>query len=136
MKLVSFQTLVDDSAVQAGILTNENTVVGLGCTMEQFIAEGSSAIERAKAMGADNAVPLNKLKLLAPVPNPRQILCVGLNYMDHAIASGSDVPKVPLIFSKFASAVNGPDADIPLIPGFKSLDYEAVSEKWRCAFGG
>jgi 2-keto-4-pentenoate hydratase/2-oxohepta-3-ene-1,7-dioic acid hydratase in catechol pathway len=59
---------------------------------------------------------------LGPIVNPQQIFAIGLNYRDHAAESGRDVPKYPMVFTKFASAVCGPNDDVP-IPG-PSTDYE------------
>lgn len=65
------------------------------------------------------------LKFVAPVPRPGKIICIGLNYRDHAEESGMAIPKSPVIFSKFSSCVIGP-ADAIVIPaGSTQLDYEA-----------
>ncbi len=53
-------------------------------------------------------------KLGAPVPEPRQIFAVGLNYVDHATESGFVAPEKPIVFAKFPSAVCGPDETIEL----------------------
>jgi 2-keto-4-pentenoate hydratase/2-oxohepta-3-ene-1,7-dioic acid hydratase in catechol pathway len=63
--------------------------------------------------------------LVAPIPRPRKLICVGLNYRDHAAETGSQIPDVPTIFNKFATAVIGPGDDIVLPKVSKSPDYEA-----------
>lgn len=63
--------------------------------------------------------------LLAPVPVPGKVICIGLNYRDHAEESGLDVPSEPVCFSKFSSTVIGPDAAIELPPSSQQVDYEA-----------
>jgi 2,4-diketo-3-deoxy-L-fuconate hydrolase len=60
---------------------------------------------------------------LGPVVTPQQVFAIGLNYRQHAAESGLEVPKVPMVFTKFASSVCGPNAPLP-IPG-ASTDYEA-----------
>src|SRR6516165_10290613 len=50
--------------------------------------------------------------LLAPVPDPHKIICIGLNYRDHAAESGAHVPAEPVLFSKYATALIGPGAPI------------------------
>lgn len=63
--------------------------------------------------------------LLAPVPNPGKFICVGLNYRDHAAESGMAIPKEPMVFAKFPSAVTGPEAPVFLPKSSQRVDYEA-----------
>ena len=63
--------------------------------------------------------------LLAPVPDPGKIVCLGLNYRDHAEESGMAIPEEPVLFSKFPSAVVGPGATIELPSVSTQVDYEA-----------
>src|SRR5690606_20241574 len=48
---------------------------------------------------------LSNTRLLAPLSNPPKVICIGLNYADHAAESGMDVPKQPIFFTKFASSI-------------------------------
>lgn len=64
-------------------------------------------------------------ELLAPIPTPGKVICIGLNYRDHAAESGVPVPSEPVCFSKFSSAVIGPEAAIEIPPSSKQVDYEA-----------
>ena len=94
------------------------------------VIEGSSAgMEKIREIlpeaSADTAYSLGTVKLLAPIPRPRKLICVGLNYRDHAIETGSEIPAVPTIFNKFATAVIAPGADIILPKVSKTPDYEA-----------
>ena len=59
------------------------------------------------------------------VPNPGKILCIGLNYRRHALESGAEVPKTPVIFSKFNNAVAACGEPIPLPSNAVQYDYEA-----------
>jgi 2-keto-4-pentenoate hydratase/2-oxohepta-3-ene-1,7-dioic acid hydratase in catechol pathway len=63
--------------------------------------------------------------LLAPVPDARKIICIGLNYRDHAAESGVPVPTEPILFSKYATALLGHDAPIVLPRVSQEVDYEA-----------
>ena len=65
------------------------------------------------------------VQLLAPVPRSRKVVCIGLNYRDHAEESGMDIPTSPLVFSKFSTCVVGPGADVRIPPGSVEVDYEA-----------
>lgn len=74
---------------------------------------------------ADSTFALGAVTLLAPVPRPPKLICVGLNYRDHAIESKMEIPKTPTIFSKFSTAVIGPGAPIVLPKNSTQPDYEA-----------
>jgi len=63
--------------------------------------------------------------LLAPVPRPGKILCVGLNYRDHAREAKLEVPGSPVVFAKFATAVVGHQQPIVLPSTSAKVDYEA-----------
>lgn len=63
-------------------------------------------------------------RLGSPVPMPPFMLCVGLNYADHARETGAKIPAEPVLFGKAPTAVCGPDDDIYLPPGSEHLDYE------------
>src|SRR5947208_17143452 len=58
--------------------------------------------------------PVADAALGAPVPQPRQVFGIGLNYRDHAGESGAPLPPAPLTFAKFPSCIAGPTADVPL----------------------
>ncbi|MDQ1436630.1 MAG: hypothetical protein QOK43_259 [Acidimicrobiaceae bacterium] len=70
---------------------------------------------------------IDDVRVLAPVPRPGKIVCVGLNYRDHAEEAGQPIPESPILFAKFANTVIGPDAPIVLpAPEVSSQpDYEA-----------
>ncbi|MCS7159780.1 MAG: fumarylacetoacetate hydrolase family protein [Gemmatales bacterium] len=65
------------------------------------------------------------IRLAAPIPDPPKVICVGLNYKDHAAESGAAIPAEPVLFSKFSSAVIGPEEPIRLPKVSKEVDYEA-----------
>jgi 2-keto-4-pentenoate hydratase/2-oxohepta-3-ene-1,7-dioic acid hydratase in catechol pathway len=60
-----------------------------------------------------------------PIDRPGKIVCVGLNYRDHAAEAGLDVPERPVLFAKWATALIGPDMPIVLPPISRQIDYEA-----------
>ena len=64
-------------------------------------------------------------RLLAPVSRPSKVLCVGLNYRDHAIEQGLEPPDHPILFAKMPSAISGPGDTIPLHTISSFVDYEA-----------
>ena len=63
--------------------------------------------------------------LAAPVPRPGKIICIGLNYRDHAAESGMEIPKSPVIFSKFSSCAIGANEPVVVPNGSTQSDYEA-----------
>ena len=82
-------------------------------------------LDPASARPAGDARPLADLELLAPVPAPRKILCIGLNYRDHAAETGKPVPTEPILFAKFANSL-APDGATVTVPELaRELDWEA-----------
>jgi 2-keto-4-pentenoate hydratase/2-oxohepta-3-ene-1,7-dioic acid hydratase in catechol pathway len=83
------------------------------------------AVEQAARRSDALKVPAGSVRLLPPVPDPPKIVCLGLNYRDHAAESGAPIPKDPVLFSKYATALTGHDSPIVLPPVSKEVDYEA-----------
>lgn len=63
--------------------------------------------------------------MAAPLDTPGKIICVGLNYRDHAEESGMAIPTSPILFTKFANTVIGPGEPIVIPPFTTQVDYEA-----------
>jgi 2-keto-4-pentenoate hydratase/2-oxohepta-3-ene-1,7-dioic acid hydratase in catechol pathway len=97
----------------------DGTVVPMGPSLADWLAFGTQSV----ATGA--ARPLAELRLLAPVPRPGKIVCVGLNYRDHANETGQPIPSEPVLFSKYANSVVGPGAEVVVPPDAEKIDYEA-----------
>ncbi len=62
---------------------------------------------------------------LAPVPRPGKLICIGLNYRDHAAESNTPIPSRPVVFSKFSTAVIAPGEPVILPEASAQVDYEA-----------
>jgi 2-keto-4-pentenoate hydratase/2-oxohepta-3-ene-1,7-dioic acid hydratase in catechol pathway len=62
---------------------------------------------------------------MLPIERPGKIVCVGLNYRDHAEEQGAELPKEPLLFAKFPNALIGPGEPIVIPPIVTKCDYEA-----------
>lgn len=69
--------------------------------------------------------PLQAVRLRAPILNPRKIICLGLNYRDHAQETRLEIPSDPILFSKYPSAIIGPEDPILLPSVSQEVDYEA-----------
>ena len=65
------------------------------------------------------------IQIVSPVPRPGKIICIGLNYRDHAEESGMAIPTSPVIFSKFSTCVIGPNQPVVVPDGSTQTDYEA-----------
>jgi 2-keto-4-pentenoate hydratase/2-oxohepta-3-ene-1,7-dioic acid hydratase in catechol pathway len=119
MKLATFVVPGAD-APQAGEVRGDAVVAFAdGTTVLDRLASG----DRAPATGAEHA--LADVTLLAPVPRPRAIFGVGLNYAQHAAETGQQLPEAPMIFLKLPSSSAAPNSDVA-IPAAASrrLDYE------------
>ena len=64
-------------------------------------------------------------QLLAPIARPGKVICIGLNYRDHAEETGAEIPSEPVCFCKFSSSVIGPEQPIRLPQVATKVDYEA-----------
>jgi 2,4-didehydro-3-deoxy-L-rhamnonate hydrolase len=63
--------------------------------------------------------------MAVPIPRPGKIVCVGLNYRDHAEEQGAELPEAPLLFAKYTTALIGPGDPIVIPPLVTKCDYEA-----------
>jgi acylpyruvate hydrolase len=131
MRLVSFHTehgpaaaiqlgeeLVPASALDAPAVT----VRGL---LEKLDADGLRELA-AHAEQSSERIALADASLLAPVTDPQKIICLGLNYRDHAEETGQEIPAAPMWFAKFANSLTGSGQDIVLPAAHAEyVDYEA-----------
>lgn len=69
-------------------------------------------------------VSLEAVDLLAPVPRPGKIVCVGMNYRDHAEEQDEEIPEAPLLFAKAPTTVTNPDAPVVVPEQLEQVDYE------------
>jgi 2-keto-4-pentenoate hydratase/2-oxohepta-3-ene-1,7-dioic acid hydratase in catechol pathway len=78
------------------------------------------------ATSASARLALGDVQLLAPVPDAQKIICIGLNYRDHAEESGQEIPQAPMWFAKFANSLCASGAPIVLPRAHAEyVDYEA-----------
>jgi 2-keto-4-pentenoate hydratase/2-oxohepta-3-ene-1,7-dioic acid hydratase in catechol pathway len=100
----------------------------LPTSMREILAGGPAALQAAERAAQARKVityPTDRVQLLSPVPDPRKIVCLGLNYRDHAAESGAPIPKDPILFSKYATALIGHGQAIVLPAISSEVDYEA-----------
>jgi 2-keto-4-pentenoate hydratase/2-oxohepta-3-ene-1,7-dioic acid hydratase in catechol pathway len=99
---------------------------GLPTSTKRLLEEGPESLSRARAAVASaEGAPLEGVTLLPPVLDPQKILCVGLNYADHAKETGATPGDEPVIFCKLPTTLTGPGAPIELPPESNEVDYEA-----------
>lgn len=95
----------------------------------ELLRAGTDALDLARQViagaPAERWVPVEGTALLAPVPRPGKIICIGLNYRDHAAEAGLPIPDEPVVFAKLSNTVNGPYRPIPLPRASEQIDYEA-----------
>jgi acylpyruvate hydrolase len=131
MRLVTYD---NGGGAEAGVLADQQVVPvsALGAParsvrglLERLDAAGLLALgERAAA--SDERLALASVRLLAPVPDPEKIVCLGLNYRDHAAETGQEPPAAPLWFAKFANSLIGSGEEIVLPAAHPDyVDYEA-----------
>ncbi len=100
------------------------SAAGCGISMRELIAGAGRA--EAERLAADMSLPTVENPVYANVVEPAgKLLCVGLNYRQHAISAGFDLPVYPVLFSKFADALVPEGAAVELPPWEISYDYEA-----------
>lgn len=140
MKLVRCR---DEERERYGVLTNNEVLFlprlakrlkeKLPELLEEFIALGAKGVETAERLlekATENDVknassPVNETTLLAPVSAPPKIVCLGLNYRDHAAEQNASIPDEPIIFIKPHTTIIGPNEKIVKPSFVKQLDYEA-----------
>jgi 2-keto-4-pentenoate hydratase/2-oxohepta-3-ene-1,7-dioic acid hydratase in catechol pathway len=77
--------------------------------------------------------PLDETALRNPVPRPRQVFAIGLNYRGHAEESGAALPEVPAVFTKFPASLAGPFEDVAIVGGSVDWEVELVAVIGRTA---
>ncbi|MEX2285857.1 MAG: fumarylacetoacetate hydrolase family protein, partial [Planctomycetaceae bacterium] len=129
MRLVTYrsQTGPRVAAVHNGRYVDLNHAdPSLPTSMKQLLAGGGSALSRAAAaIAKGKAIESSSVRLLAPVPDPEKVICIGLNYADHAAESGVAAPPEPVVFNKFPTAVAAHGDEIVLPSASQQVDYEA-----------
>ncbi|MBS0210870.1 MAG: fumarylacetoacetate hydrolase family protein [Planctomycetes bacterium] len=130
MQFVTFQSALGPRAglvKGGGYVDLQATDARLPNSVKEIIAGGSKLLTLAAEAGqkASATVPASSVKLLSPVLDPQKIICVGLNYADHAREGGKEPPTEPVIFCKFATALSAHEAPIVLPAVSQKVDYEA-----------
>ncbi len=148
MHFVTFQT---ERGIEPGVMLS-GQVIGLrGAGFENLIsiiAGGAEALDRVgrwvQRPPSSELPDMESIQLRAPIARPPKIICIGLNYRDHAEEGKMALPEVPTVFCKYATSIIGPGDAIVLPKNSVKPDYEAEfvvvigkrgrhipEEKWR-----
>lgn len=127
MRLMSYLTADGPHVVAArGDEHVDLTRGGLPASMRELLALGDEGLRRAaQVAAAAPAADVAGWKLLPPVPDPQKVICIGLNYADHAREGGVEPPEEPVLFNKFPTALIAHGDSIVLPRESQEVDYEA-----------
>jgi 2-keto-4-pentenoate hydratase/2-oxohepta-3-ene-1,7-dioic acid hydratase in catechol pathway len=117
MRLATFLAPGADEA-RAGEARDGHLVTFESGTVLDRLASG----DRTPAAG--EGFDLAEVTLLAPVPRPRAIFCIGWNYAQHVRETGVELPEAPVVFLKLPTSSVGPSGPVRCPPVVRRLDYE------------
>lgn len=119
------------SGVESWGIATESGIFDLGCllntcpTMMDAIKDWESIESKIDSLLKDAPECAASSRILSPVPESGKTICIGLNYRDHALETGAEIPTEPVVFSKLDGTRCGPDDPIPLPEVSQQVDYEA-----------
>ena len=123
MRIVTFD---DGRGPRAGVLRDGGVVDAGGPSVRELLASGRQA-----EIGDAQPVELDRVRVLAPIPDPEKIVCIGLDFHAHARETNQEPPTTPTFFAKYRNALV-PPGEVEL-PRFSSkVDYEG---EVVCAIG-
>jgi 2-keto-4-pentenoate hydratase/2-oxohepta-3-ene-1,7-dioic acid hydratase in catechol pathway len=126
--VASEQALIDLADYSA--VTSPNQVGGPYRSVRAFLSASPQEQEQVLAWAArqleagEHVLSLDEVELGPPVPDPEKIVCLGLNYPEHAAESQLDIPPVPTFFAKFRNSLVGPTSPVILPAVSHFIDYE------------
>lgn len=129
MRLVTYSSANGPRAAggrDGGFVDLNEADPGLSPSLAELLGQGPACYDRIRAaINKGKVLPSGSVRLLAPIPAPQKVICIGLNYADHAKESGQAPPPEPVVFCKFPTAVRGHGDEIVLPAVSKEVDYEA-----------
>ena len=122
--------VVGERVYDTAALAQANGLAGGDWTSNRSVlASGPDVLKALSASAERNAVApvgtLDDVVLGPPITDPDKIVCLGLNYRDHAEESGLALPVAPMLFAKFRNSLVGPSAEVALPSLGELIDYEA-----------
>jgi 2-keto-4-pentenoate hydratase/2-oxohepta-3-ene-1,7-dioic acid hydratase in catechol pathway len=143
-RLVSYRSDRTAPTWRAGVASNQVLIdlAGYAASTSRSQASGSYQSVRAylsaspdeqeqilvwaarRLEAGEQVLSLDEVELGPPVPDPEKILCLGLNYPEHAAEAELDIPPVPTFFAKFRNSLVGPTSPVILPSADHFIDYE------------
>ena len=114
-------------AEKPGLLDGNNQIRDLSSIIPDLTGDtvDPGTMARLSALDTDTLPPVEGTPRIGPcIGNVGKLVCIGLNYSDHAKETGSPIPSEPIVFMKATSSINGPDDDIELMRGSVKTDWE------------
>ncbi len=126
MKLLRFRKLgTEKPGVQIDGKNLDVSAFGEDYTEDFFTSDGLSRLSQWLENNQQNCPEIGASERLAPpIHKPGKIVCIGLNYRDHAAESNMDLPTEPIIFFKATSSIVGPNDDLIIPKGSEKTDWE------------
>ena len=128
MKLVR---IGDPGHEKPGVLVTESRYVDLSDEVDDYNEAffGSGGLDRIRPLVAERValgqvIDLGSERIGAPIARPHQIICIGLNYSDHAAETGQAVPDEPILFTKSPNTLIGPNDDVRIPRAAHKVDWE------------
>ena len=126
MKIASF---IHDGRSSYGVVSDD-TVSDAGAVLGhryvdlRSLLNSSEGLAELASLGDAPVLNVQQVQWLPVIPNPDKVLCVGLNYLQHIVETGREVPKHPTLFTRFASAQVGHDQPLILPKASTAFDFE------------
>ena len=122
MKLLRFGP---KGAERPGILDGDGCIRDLSGIIPDLDAHTLAELKRLHMLPLDSLPRASPdVRIGAPIARAGKIVCVGLNYIDHAHETGQAIPREPILFLKAPSSITGPNDDVVLPPGAEKGDWE------------
>jgi 2-keto-4-pentenoate hydratase/2-oxohepta-3-ene-1,7-dioic acid hydratase in catechol pathway len=126
MRLISYRS---DRGDRAGVLDGDRVVDAgdaiAGPSSVRGLLAADALADVAAAAGAAEGLATDSVVLLPPVPDPEKIVCIGLNYREHAAEGRLEPPEVPTFFAKYANALAADSTTVRMPAASRKVDYEA-----------
>jgi 2-keto-4-pentenoate hydratase/2-oxohepta-3-ene-1,7-dioic acid hydratase in catechol pathway len=129
MRFVTYQAATGPrvaGVTEQGFVDLNSANPALPTSLRELLAAGPEALQQvADALANGPAMEPATLRLLPPIVDPEKIICIGLNYADHAAETGAKIPTEPVVFNKFLTALRAHEDEIVLPKVAQQVDYEA-----------
>lgn len=127
MKIASYSVNGRDSfgvVTEQGIIDAKNILDGRFANLREALLADTIDAMRDDAHRLSPDLDLDEVELLPVIPDPRKVICVGLNYLSHILETGRERPAYPMLFTRFANSHVGHEAKILLPTASHMFDFE------------